>query len=197
MTTIVLPSILHAVMCQGFASDIFTCGLILYELLAGRHPYWSEDQGEYAKLVHAHAAKPPALAGLMPPPASNAEVSSALHRCLSHPIPAARPSAAELRTILSGRAAAVASRRAAWQIATRASVVPAVRGPASASAGQPIVANALELQEASGRSLNIRVRTELTKSLMQQLGSDAEFWDARQCVVERNAGQPMGAVASR
>jgi eukaryotic-like serine/threonine-protein kinase len=170
----------------GLASDIFTSGLILYELLAGRHPYWSEDQGEYAKLVHAHAAKPPALAGLMPSPASNAEVSSALHRCLS-PDPAARPSAAELRTILSGRATPAAASAARPGKTATAAVVPAVRGPASASAGQPIVANALELQEAGGRSLSIRVRTELTKSLMQQLGPDAEFWDAKQCVVERNA----------
>ena len=49
------------------------------------------------------------------------------------------------------------------------------------------MANALELQAASGRSLSIRVRTELTKSLMQQLGPDGEFWDARQCVLDRNA----------
>ena len=67
----------------GSHSDVFTCGLMLYELLAGYHPYWSEDQAEYAKLVQAHAAKPPALLGLMPPPASNADVSSALYRCLS------------------------------------------------------------------------------------------------------------------
>ena len=49
------------------------------------------------------------------------------------------------------------------------------------------MSNALELQAASGRSLSIRVRTELTKSLMQQLGPDGEFWDARQCVLDRNA----------
>src|SRR5688572_26210190 len=86
----------------GPASDIFTCGLILYELLAGFHPYWQEDQRDYAKLVQHHGAKPPALIGMMPPPAGNAEVSSALHRCLSL-APEARPTASELRAILSGR----------------------------------------------------------------------------------------------
>ena len=35
----------------GLASDVFTCGLMLYELLAGEHPYWSDDQAEYAKQV--------------------------------------------------------------------------------------------------------------------------------------------------
>ena len=33
----------------GLASDVFTCGLMLYELLAGEHPYWRDDQAEYAR----------------------------------------------------------------------------------------------------------------------------------------------------
>ena len=45
------------------ASDIFTSGLILYELLVGVHPYWQEDQAEYAKRVRAYDIKPPALLG--------------------------------------------------------------------------------------------------------------------------------------
>ncbi len=46
----------------GLPSDIFTCGLMLYELLAGVHPYWREDQAEYANLVRAYGAKPPEYA---------------------------------------------------------------------------------------------------------------------------------------
>jgi serine/threonine protein kinase len=177
----------------GLASDIFTCGLILYELLAGRHPYWSDDQREYAKLVQAYAAKPPALTGLMPPPASNAEVSSALHRCLA-PDPAARPSAVELSAILNGRKADILNTGL-----PKTSAAPA--SPGSGSAVQPIVSNALELQAASGRSLSIRVRTVLTKSLIQQLGPEAEFWDASQCVLDRNADNqwvlsPLGGTTN-
>ena len=157
----------------GLPSDIFTCGLILFELLAGRHPYWSDDQQEYSKRVHAYAIKPPALAGLMPPPAKNADVSLALYRCLS-PDPAVRPSAPELRAILSGRNAAAAT-----------SIT--VDAPAHPTLGAPIVSPALELREPGGRSLSIRVRTELTKALMQQLGPDSEFWDGKQCVLDRNA----------
>ena len=48
----------------------------------GAHPYWQEDQAEYAKRARAYEIKPPALLGVMPSPASNADVSATLHRCL-------------------------------------------------------------------------------------------------------------------
>jgi serine/threonine protein kinase len=89
----------------GTASDVFTCGLILYQLLAGRHPYWSEDQDEYSRKALAHAAEPPVLGGTMPAPASNEAVAEVLHRCLA-PRPQDRPTAAEVRDVLTGRAGA-------------------------------------------------------------------------------------------
>ncbi|MDB5930860.1 MAG: hypothetical protein JWR60_2567 [Polaromonas sp.] len=179
------------------ASDVFTCGLMLYELLAGEHPYLRDDQAEYARLVQAHAARPPALLGLMPAPASNAEVSAALHRCLS-PDPAARPTAAELRAILSGRGARphaprpVAPVPTAGAPRTTAAPTPAptpAAATASRTASAPIVSNRLELTGPDGRAVQIGVRTELGKALARQFGPDGEFWDTRQCVLERDARQ--------
>jgi serine/threonine protein kinase len=89
----------------GAASDVFTCGLILYQLLAGRHPYWSEDQSEYAKKALAHAAERPVLGGTMPAPATNEAVADVIHRCLA-PRPQDRPTADEVRDVLTGRAGA-------------------------------------------------------------------------------------------
>lgn len=182
----------------GLASDVFTCGLMLYELLAGKHPYWRDDQGEYAACVKAYTAKPPALLETMPPPATNAEVSAALHRCLS-PDPAARPTAAALRTILSGlgTTAALPTKKAGGPAvptarAARAGGAERPTAPAIAPApteGEPIVSDGIELVGPDGRSVQIGVRTELGKALVRQFGPDGDFWDNRQCVVERSSGR--------
>ena len=171
----------------GLASDVFTCGLILHELLAGTHPYWREDQAEYASLVRAYAAKPPALAGVMPEPATNAEVSAALHRCLS-PNEADRPTAAALRAVLSGRGARAEVRAAAPASASTPAADARARTAAAAPRGAPLTSDRVRL--ASGtQALQIGVRTAVGKHLARQFGSDAEFWDDRQCVLERRADQ--------
>ena len=111
----------------GAASDVFTCGLILYQLLAGRHPYWSEDQGDYARKALAYAAEPPVLGGTFAAPASNEAVAAVIHRCLA-PRPQDRPTAEEVRDVLTGRSAPVA---VAPPVAAPAPVVPS---PAPAAA---------------------------------------------------------------
>lgn len=185
------------------ASDIFTCGLMLYELLAGRHPYWSEDQADYARLAQAYKAEPPALLGQMPWPASNADVSAALHRCLD-PDPNRRPTATELRAVLSGR-----SRKPALPPAPKAAAAapkppaaPAVAAAPTTAAGPALVSDAVELIAPGGGTLQVRIRTELGKTLVRRLGSEAEYWDDRQCVLERAAGgqwtiRPTGATTNQ
>ena len=183
----------------GTASDVFTCGLILHELLTGAHPYWREEQTEYAELVRSYAAKPPALAGVMPAPATNAEVSGVLYRCLS-PNAADRPTAAELRAALSGRSARPAA-TAASAPAAAAKAAPSAKPAASPAAspaavpatpstnprGAPLRGDRVRIIGDGGRAIQLGVRTELGKQLARQFGSDAEYWDARQCVIERRS----------
>jgi serine/threonine protein kinase len=183
----------------GLASDIFTCGLILYELLAGRHPYWSEDQAAYARLVQGYKAEPPALLGQMPWPASNADVSAVLHRCLN-PDPTKRPSASELRAVLIGRNRAPATPPVATATPKRP---PVAAAPGVAAATRPpLVSEAVELVASGGGTLQVRIRTDLGKMLVRRFGPEAEFWDERQCVLERGAGgqwtvRPAGTTTNQ
>ncbi|MBC7788441.1 MAG: protein kinase [Anaerolineae bacterium] len=182
-------------------SDIFTCGLILYELLVGVHPYWHEDQAEYAKRARAYDIKPPALLGTMPSPANNAEVSAILHRCLS-PDPKARPTAPAIRAALSGRSAktAAAARASAVGSRTAAGSAPAPAGAKTkptAAPGSTLKSDRIKLVAPSGESLQIGVRTEMGKAVLRRFGPEAEFWDVKQCTVERRAdGQWIVTPAS-
>ena len=174
------------------ASDVFTCGLMLYELLAGEHPYWSEDQSEYARRVMAYEAKPPALVGTMPMPAGNAETSAALHRCLA-PDPSARPTAAELRAILSGRGPKPAAPPTSSTVSAsppKAAKPSPIAAATKRAQADPIVSERLELSGGGGRTLVVGIRTELGKALARQFGPDGDYWDALQCVVERRSGRP-------
>jgi serine/threonine protein kinase len=169
------------------ASDIFTCGLILYELLAGEHPYWREEQSEYAERARAYTAKPPALLGVMPPPADNAEVSATLHQCLS-PDPNARPTAPAIRAALSGRSPRTATVAAAGRSTGKdASATPGARAgvPRKDGTGSRLVSDRIQFVTAAGQALQIGVRTEIGKAVLRRFGSDAEFWDDRQCTIER------------
>jgi hypothetical protein len=50
-----------------------------------------------------------------------------------------------------------------------------------------LTSDTLRLAAPGGSALTIRVRTELGKALVRQLGPEAEYWDDRQCVVERGS----------
>jgi len=181
------------------ASDIFTCGLILYELLVGVHPYWTDDQAEYTKRVRAYAIEPPALLGVMPGPASNAQVSAILHRCLS-PDPAARPTAPEMRQALSGRGPKTAGAPAAPAARPVVNATPAkasaggAAGSVKAASGakSSLKSDRIKLVTSTGEALQIGVRTSIGKALLRRFGTEAEFWDVEQCTIERRSdGQWM------
>ena len=145
------------------ASDVFTCGLILYELLGGTHPYWTDDDDAYARNVMSHKAKPPRLAGPMPAPAANAQVEDTLYQCLCSD-PARRPTIRNVNLVLNGQAPDPAP--------------PPVALPARPAAG------GLELV-GEGVRLAMRVRTSVGRDLCGRLGGDAKYWSPLQFVIDR------------
>jgi serine/threonine protein kinase len=91
------------------ASDVFTCALILYELIGKGHPY-ADNSGElevYKKLVLGHRAKPPEFRGDHP---GAEKLRELLHRALS-PDPGKRPATREIHQALLGEAALAAGIR--------------------------------------------------------------------------------------
>jgi serine/threonine protein kinase len=82
-------------------SDVFTLGIILYQLLGPGHPYPYDDNDKILSAYKAYAVPKPKLAGLPSAPATADTVADVLHRCL-HPDPAKRPVAAELHKTLLG-----------------------------------------------------------------------------------------------
>ena len=79
-------------------SDIFTCGLILYELLTVEgHPYGHQSDLE---VYEAYGAPVPRLRGSYGSPEKDAEVAEMLRRMLD-PDPARRPAALEVQRLLT------------------------------------------------------------------------------------------------
>lgn len=82
-------------------SDVFTLGIILYQLLGPGHPYPYDDNDKIIAAYKAYTVEKPKLAGIPTAPATTENIAETLHRCL-HPEPAKRPTAAELHRTLLG-----------------------------------------------------------------------------------------------
>jgi eukaryotic-like serine/threonine-protein kinase len=181
----------------GAASDVFTCGLILYELLTGRHPYWSDDQAEYARQALSHAAPRPELGGPIGA-ASPEAVAEIVHRCLA-PQPEHRPTASEVRDVLTGRSGAVEVivRDDEGEVPAPGPVPAPAPGPSGSAAAErtsapsavggavPLRSQRIRLTSDAGRSMTLGVRTPLGKHAVRQFGDDFVHWDAEQCTLER------------
>ena len=84
------------------ASDIFTCGLILYELLTkSGHPYNYPEDEKYAKAVMAFRAPVPELLGTFGTKQHDQAVVNVLRLMLS-PDPKDRPAAKDVHGVLLG-----------------------------------------------------------------------------------------------
>jgi len=141
-------------------SDVFTCSLILYELLAQGNPYQGLDQVDYKEQVLSFNAPLPKLKGSMPT-GNDEAVKEILHRCLS-PDESRRPTAFEVNQALNDRP-----------------VADPARAPARAPASAPLTTkqpNKLTLT-AGGGSISFNITTKLSEYSVRQCGEDSQFWD--------------------
>lgn len=103
------------------ASDVWSVGVMLWESLAGRHPFWQGSLLDTARAIESGAPPLASLRPDLPKP-----LIQLVDRALSHD-PARRPAALELGRALRG---ASAPRR----VATRNQVAPPVRAASAALA---------------------------------------------------------------
>ena len=85
------------------ASDVFTCGLILYELLGGNQPMDTVEEDDYLGVIESRSIPGPRLLGRMgdlDDPGNTLIVEKIIHQCLD-PDPDNRPTATEVNVALN------------------------------------------------------------------------------------------------
>ena len=174
-------------------SDVFTCGLILYELLAEKHPYASDSHEDFAEAVNSYKAGPPKLKGEMQAPATNKQVSQFLHNCLD-PNPDNRPSAKEVQAVLNGRLGAKTSapkppsspyKKASKSIPEEEPETVDPSPPVRETVETPSPSTIALCHGDSGKNIVMHMKTVIGRVVCRQFGEDSQFWSDPQFTLER------------
>lgn len=168
-------------------SDVFTLGIILYQLLGPGHPYPFDDNEKILQAYRDYAVSKPKLSGVPAAPATAEAIGEVLHRCL-HPVAAKRPSAAELHKTLLGE------KVVPLPPAPSASVPAPARRPEPAPApvppkSEPVptdVVGPLVLVGPDGTELVLTARVALGRTvLITRFGEGGRFASDQQFVLDR------------
>lgn len=166
------------------ASDVFTCGIILYELLAQGHPFPAEDDEGYKTSVRRNTPPPPKLLGVLPDETATKLMAEKLHLCLSTDA-RRRPSAIELARALNGQVMVTATPEARPKAEPVASPAATVK---ARDASPAPTRTKLVIQGPAG-SISLNVRTTLGRHLLRQASAEANRADEQQFAVEQREGQ--------
>ena len=152
-------------------SDIYSCGLVLYELLDRKHPYALDDAHAYMKAMLAFEARPPRL-DMFAHGEELRALQDCMHACLA-PAAADRPTPADLWAALNrlqcdnGSPNPQPNTRPSPGSRTLLSPVP--------HADSPPAADCLLLEgEVQGR-LEVRIRSVVGRALLEAFGPDARY----------------------
>lgn len=170
------------------ASDVFTCGLILYELLAQGHPYSFDDEEQYQKAALRHAAEKPRLTGTINP-TTDAAIVAVLHACLN-PDAAKRPTAEQVHAALLGIASKGDGERTV-HLPPPPPPPPPPRSAPGPTAGT--TSGQLTLSAGSGK-LEFNITTPVGSRICRTFGEDARFMAEPQFTLKRTASGPWAVV---
>jgi serine/threonine protein kinase len=166
------------------ASDVFTLGLMLYELIGDGHPYRFEDEQKYREAVLAHAAKPPGLIRPLADRVNAGRIRELIHACLS-PDPKDRPEAITINLALNSRAG---EEEPVPVILSEEPDRPLVmlefeaEKPAEA---RPLISGRLKLGDGDGHEKVFNVTTTVGRVLLREFGPDSRFADEAQFRLEK------------
>lgn len=167
------------------ASDVFTCALMLYELLAQGNPYADGDQEVYFRRASAGDPPEPVFQG---PVANGSELVDVLVNSLC-PDPKKRPSAEGLLKVLQG--VGKLTEAGVPDASSRTAPDPGARRTGtslpSPTRVPPPLESALRLVGSDGKDLCVGIRTSVGKHLLSRFGDDAKYSDDVQFVLERDA----------
>ncbi len=167
------------------ASDIFTCGIMLSEMLGGGHPF-AADADNMDKNVLAQNFKPFKLAGKLPKVEDQAFVESVINACFLVD-PLKRPTAAQIGDALSGKVFPWAS-----EIPSAKPVPSVVLSGSGAKSGVSHAAK-INLIVDGNKFTTIGVDTTIGKTNFRHLGaaSDAKFLSDPQFEIKKQNGAWM------
>jgi len=169
-------------------SDVFTCGIILYEVLCGAHPFGGLDQLEYQAAIFRNS---PPRARLLESIEGDAAICDMLRRCLDCNSEN-RPTAKDVQQTLVGSGSSIIPLP---ESPTPEPPTPAPPAPAPPAAEPPpppppppapkAVASRVVLVAEGGDELAVGVSMPLGKDALKALGSDAGFCDHEQFTLQR------------
>lgn len=164
------------------ASDVFTCGIILYEMLAQGHPFPADDEEGYKSAVKQNAPPPPKLQGSLRDEVSSKILTDVLQRCLCLN-KARRPTALEVAHALNGQIT---------EGATPGLELEPPKENRKPSKALPPTPLEVKLRTLTFRgplgSVRLNVRTSLGRHLLRQVNEEAVHADPHQFSVEPRGG---------